>query len=204
MGIYAERIFPTLLDLVMDQARLESYRGEAAAGAAGTVLEIGIGSGLNLPHYSPAADRIVGIDPSARLLSLAAARAERAGRTTALIRGGAESLPLADRSVDSVVVTWSLCSIADPHAALAEMRRVLVPGGRLHFVEHGQSPDPWVRRIQNGLTPWWRTVACGCHLNRKIDDLIETGGFRIGGLRTGYMQGPRFLTYLYRGWAEPY
>jgi SAM-dependent methyltransferase len=202
MGLYNDRVLPRLLDLVMGNRMLDSYRRGAVGDAGGTILEIGIGSGLNLPHYGRQADRIIGLDPSARLLSLAAGRVRSGGRDAALIRGTAQSLPLPDDSVDAVVTTWSLCSIDDPLAALGEMRRVLRPGGRLHFVEHGLGPTPLVRRVQNGLTPCWRHMAGGCHLNRRIDALIRDAGFRIGALEAGYMPGPRFLAYLYRGWAD--
>ena len=124
------------------------------------------------------------------------------GHSVVLLRGAAEALPLERHSIDTVVTTWTLCTIADVAAALDEMRRVLRPSGRLLFVEHGLSPDANVRRWQDRLTPVWKRLGGGCHLNRPIRDLIEGAGFRIEQLQTGYMQGPRPMTYMYEGSAR--
>jgi ubiquinone/menaquinone biosynthesis C-methylase UbiE len=126
-----------------------------------------------------------------------------AGVRVSLLQGSATAIPLADHSVDTVVMTWTLCSIPDPLAALREMRRVLKPGGRLRFVEHGLSPEPEVERWQHRLTPTWRHVAGGCHLDRKIDDLIRAAGFDLKELHTEYARGPRPMTYMYEGCAQP-
>ena len=120
-----------------------------------------------------------------------------------LIEGSAEAIPLPDQSVDTVVSTWTLCTIPDVARALAEMRRVLMPHGRLVFAEHGRSTDPRVIRWQNRLTPLWKRIGGGCHLNRPIGTLIEEAGFRIEQIQTGYMEGPRPMTYMYEGVARP-
>jgi ubiquinone/menaquinone biosynthesis C-methylase UbiE len=120
-----------------------------------------------------------------------------------LIEGSAEALPLEDQSIDTVVTTWTLCTIPDVHAALREMRRVLKPSGTLLFVEHGRSPDEKVRRWQDRLTPVWKRLGGGCHLNRPIRELLEDSGFRIERIETGYMKGPKPLTFMYEGKARP-
>jgi ubiquinone/menaquinone biosynthesis C-methylase UbiE len=201
MAFYRERIVPCLTHLAMRQRTLLPYRARAVAAAEGRVLEIGIGSGLNLPLYGGGVDRVVGIDPSAGLLRMARAAAGHATRPVELIEGSAEAIPLEDRSFDTVVTSWTLCSIPDVGRALGEMRRVLRPGGRLVFVEHGQSPDPGVRRWQDRLTPFWRRLSGGCHLNRDIGGLVGAAGFRVERLDTGYMKGPKTMAFLYEGVA---
>jgi ubiquinone/menaquinone biosynthesis C-methylase UbiE len=163
------------------------------------VLEIGVGSGLNLPLYGPAVERVYGIDPSPELLDRA--RKQMAGVPGSLVRTSAEQLPFAAAAFDTLVMTWTLCSIPNPSAALTEMRRVLKLGGRLLFVEHGLSPEPRVIRWQHRLTPCWRRIGGGCHLDRKMDDLIRTAGFRLDALETGYMKGPKPWTFMYQGTA---
>jgi SAM-dependent methyltransferase len=143
------------------------------------------------------------LDPSAELLRKARARAARAGFPVVFLHHPAEAVPLGDAAVDSVVSTWTLCTLPDPPRALAEMRRVLRPGGRLVFIEHGRSPDPGIVRWQDRLTPFWRRVAGGCHLNRPIDALLAEGGFDVLEIERGYVRGPRVGAYLYRGLARP-
>jgi ubiquinone/menaquinone biosynthesis C-methylase UbiE len=167
------------------------------------VLEVGIGSGLNLRFYGPQVTGLVGLDPSRELLAMARRRAPAAPCPVTLTAGSAEALPFRDQSFDTLVVTWTLCSIPDAARALREMRRVLRPGGALLFVEHGRSSDPGVRAWQDRITPLWRRVAGGCHLNRPIDALIRAGGFGIRRLDRSYLRGPRVMTYLYRGEARP-
>jgi ubiquinone/menaquinone biosynthesis C-methylase UbiE len=167
--------------------------------ARGVVLEVGVGSGLNLPFYTSAVTRLYGVDTSAELLVMARANETRASFPVELRQLPAERISLETATIDTVVSTWTLCSIADPTAALREMRRVLKPGGTLLFVEHGLSPDARVRAWQDRLTPVWRALAGGCHLNRKIDQLIQAAGFAIAELQTGYVPGPRMLTYMYEG-----
>ena len=182
-----------------DAAKLRAAHVPAARGI---VLEVGIGSGLNIPFYTSAVTKLYGIDPSAELLARAKETAAKAPFSVELIHSGAEEIPLPDNSVDTVVVTWSLCSIADAAAALRDMRRVLKAGGTLIFVEHGLSSDAGVRKWQNRLTPFWRPWTGGCHLNKKIDDLVRDAGFTIVDLRTEYAPGPRALTFMYQGLAR--
>lgn len=204
MGFYQDRLLPRLIARVMRNKRLTEIRARVISAAEGRVLEIGIGSGLNLPFYGPRVTRIIGLDPSAALLRMAEAQAREVGRTVDFLPAAAEILPLDDASVDTIVTTWTLCSVGRAASALAEARRVLRPGGRLLFAEHGRSPDAGVRAWQDRLTPLWRRVAGNCHLNRSIADLIEEAGFRMERLETGYgVPGPRPLTYLYEGMARP-
>lgn len=204
MGFYENRILPCLVHLSMRQETFSAYRRRVVASAQGRVLEIGIGSGLNLPFYADAANPILGLDPSAKLLTMARADHPRtATRSIVLIEGSAETIPLEDKSIDTVVTTWTLCTIPDVIAALQEMRRVLKPSGDLLFVEHGRSPDERVRRWQDRLTPVWKRLGGGCHLNRPIRELFEQSGFRIERIETGYMKGPKPMTFMYEGRARP-
>jgi ubiquinone/menaquinone biosynthesis C-methylase UbiE len=202
VGFYADRILPRVIDLGMRQAQLLPYRRRLIAMAHGRVLEVGLGSGPNLPFYAGTAD-VVGLEPSTRLLSMARRVRDAGGHDVELIEGSAESLPFDAASVDTVVTTWTLCSIRDVGAALREMRRVLKPSGQLLFVEHGRSPDEKVCRWQDRLTPVWKRLAGGCHLNRPITRLVESGGFAIERIETGYAQGPRVVTFMYEGVARP-
>ena len=203
MGFYQDQILPFVIDLAMRQRNLAAYRNRVVPAAEGRVLEIGIGSGLNLPFYTRKAERVIGLDPSPKLLSMARQAARQSMGAVEFLEGSAEAIPLADRSVDTVVTTWTLCSIPNASGALGEMRRVLKPGGRLLFVEHGRSPDPSVRRWQDVLTPVWKRIGGGCHLNRTIGALIEAAGFQFERIDTGYMRGPRPLTFMYEGSARP-
>jgi ubiquinone/menaquinone biosynthesis C-methylase UbiE len=202
MSFYQCFVLPRLIHLGMNRNDLAPYRARAAAGAAGRVLEIGIGSGLNMPFYGEAIREVIGLDASAPLLAMARRRRHLRPRVE-LIEATAESIPLEDRSIDTIVITWTLCSIGDPLRALGEMRRVLRGDGLLVFAEHGRAPDPRVERWQDRLTPIWSRVAGGCHLNRPIGDLIERGGFRIEHIENAYIPGPRPLTFMYEGSARP-
>ena len=202
MSLYQDRILPYVIHASMRQRSLAAYRERVIARAAGRVLEIGAGSGLNFPLYGGTIEHIVALDPSPKLLAMARRAAGKAARPVELLEASAEAIPLPDRSIDTVVTTWTLCTIPDTARALAEMRRVLKPDGRLLFVEHGRSPDAGVRRWQDRLTPLWKRLGGGCHLNREITDLIENGGFRIEHLDTGYMRGPKPMTFMYEGRAR--
>ena len=201
MGFYDRWIVPRLLDLAMRSRVLDHYRERTIETARGLALEIGVGSGLNLPLYGPAVTRVVGLDPSTELLRLASRRAGDVVIPVSLLRASAEHLPLADALFDTIVMTWTLCSIPNPIAALMEMRRVLRPGGRLIFVEHGLSPEIRTARWQRRLTPYWKRISGGCHLDRKTDDLIRAAGFQIDAAETGYMTGPKPWTFMYQGSA---
>jgi len=203
MSFYADRVLPCLIHAAMRQRNLTAYRRRVIPAAEGRVLEIGVGSGLNLPLYTGRAEHVIGLDPSPKLLRMARVAAERTMPPVALMEGSAEAIPLDDRSVDTVVTTWTLCTIPDAGRALEEMRRVLKPHGRLLFVEHGRSPDAGVRRWQDRLTPVWKRIGGGCHLNRGIADLVGSAGFRIERLETGYMKGPKPMTFMYEGCARP-
>lgn len=200
MSFYNRFILPPLLDFAMRQNQLLAYRRAVVSAVRGRVLEIGIGSGLNLPIYSGNV-ALIGLDPSERLLAMARARAAETKTKVDLLQASATAIPLEDGAVDAVVMTWSLCSIGDPLAALAEMRRVLKPGGTLFFVEHGLSPEPSVAKWQRRLTPLWCHIAGGCHLDRKVDDLLRDAGFIIAELHKDYAQGPRLMTFMYEGRA---
>ncbi|KGD85818.1 class I SAM-dependent methyltransferase [Rhizobium sp. YS-1r] len=202
MGVYNDVILPKLCDLAMRNERLRPYRERVIGAAEGRVLEIGSGSGLNLPFYGARVREILALEPSPNLLALARS-APQSAMPVQFIEASAEAIPLDDGSVDTVVTTWTLCTIPGAAAALSEMRRVLKPGGKLLFVEHGRSPDRGVRWFQDGLTPVWRRISGGCHLNRPIRSMIEDGGFRIDRVETGYMQGPKPMTFMYEGSARP-
>jgi ubiquinone/menaquinone biosynthesis C-methylase UbiE len=202
VSLYNRYVLPTLINLAMTHGEATRLRAKHVPAASGVVLEVGIGSGLNLPFYSSAVTRLYGIDPSAELLAMAGGKTAAAPFPVELFKGDAGRIPLPDASVDTVVVTWSLCSIANASDALLDMRRVLKPDGALIFVEHGLSPDANVRTWQNRLTPFWRPLAGGCHLNRKMDDLVRAAGFVIVDLRTEYVPGPRALTFMYAGRAH--
>jgi ubiquinone/menaquinone biosynthesis C-methylase UbiE len=203
MGLYQDRILPHLIHVSMRQKTFTDYRQRITSLAEGDVLEIGIGSGLNVPLYGGRVAHLFGIDPSARLLSMARRTAADAGRSISLLEGSGEAIALEDDSVDTVVTTWTLCTIPNVTVALDEIRRVLRPSGRLLFVEHGRAPDASVRRWQDRLTPLWKRVGGGCHLNRPIRDLVESAGFRVDQIRTGYMKGPKPMTFMYEGSARP-
>jgi ubiquinone/menaquinone biosynthesis C-methylase UbiE len=202
MGFYQNQIVPLLTSLSMRNGHLAAYRDRVVPAATGRVLEVGVGSGLNLPYYSADVQQVIGLEPSPKLLNMA----RRVGRRcfpVDLIEGSAEQIPLEKATVNTVVTTWTLCTIPDVDRALHEMHRVLKPGGRLLFVEHGRAPDPNVVWWQDWLTPMWKRVGGGCHLNRAIASLIEGAGFRLERLKTGYMRGPKPMTFMYEGSARP-
>jgi ubiquinone/menaquinone biosynthesis C-methylase UbiE len=203
MGFYNDRVLPHVINLSMRNRELRPYRERVIAHASGRVLEIGVGSGVNLPIYGSQVNDIVGLEPAPRLMRMAQRNADLVKAHVTLIAASAESLPLDTASVDTVVTTWTLCSIPDAVRALKEMRRVLRESGQLLFVEHGLAPEERVQRWQNRLTPLWKKIGGGCHLNRPIRALIESGGFAVTGLETGYMKGPKPMTYLYEGRARP-
>jgi ubiquinone/menaquinone biosynthesis C-methylase UbiE len=203
LGFYEDRILPHLVNLAMRNLRLTPYRERVISAADGRVLEIGVGSGLNLPLYAVQAREIVGLEPAPRLLAMSRRLANRSLLPVKLIEGSAETIPLDDRSVDTVVSTWTLCTIPAVFKALEEMRRVLTSGGQLLFVEHGAAPDDNVRKWQDRLTPVWKRIGGGCHLNRPIPMIVESAGFTITRLETGYMKGPKPMSFLYEGRAKP-
>jgi ubiquinone/menaquinone biosynthesis C-methylase UbiE len=203
MGFYNDIVLPKLCHLAMRNPRLVSYRERIIAAADGRVLEVGIGSGLNLPFYPAAVQEIIGLEPSPRLVAIARKAAQETVCPVTFLEDSAEAIPLGNRSIDTIVTTWTLCSIPRAATALSEMRRVLKPGGRLLFVEHGLAPDEAVRKWQAWLTPAWKRLSGGCHLNRPIRTMIEDAGFHLDQLKTGYMPGPKPMTFMYEGAARP-
>lgn len=204
MGLYRKYVLPRLVDLSMKNKETARLRAEWLPHARGDVLEVGIGSGLNLPFYSPEVQRLYGVDPSVELQRMALKRATATRRRVEFLAQSSEdALPLAEGTIDTVVMTWTLCSIPDTSKALQQMKRVLRRSGRLVFIEHGRSPDRGTAAWQDRMTPIWKRIGGGCHLNRKIDELITTAGFEIVELRTFYQPGPRPMTYTYQGIAQP-
>lgn len=203
-GFYQRHILPRLIHGGMRQAQLTPLRSTVIDEARGRVLEVGIGSGLNIPFYRREVVQVIGIDPSRPLLDKARKTAVWSPCPIKLLQGRGETLPIMSGSIDTVVMTWTLCSVRDPVGTLSEIRRVLRPGGALLFIEHGMAPDDQesVQRWQEEVTPIWRSFAGNCHLNRRIDQLLIATGFHIETLERDYMvQGPKILTFHYRGRA---
>lgn len=203
MGVYRDFVLPWLCGKTMSNRRLRPYRNRVVGEAAGRVLEVGVGAGQNLPLYGARVSDVIALEPAPRLVAMARRRARGAAVPVSFLEASSEAIPVEDRSVDTVVTTWTLCTIPNAALALREMRRVLRPGGRLLFVEHGLAPDAGVRRWQIALTPLWSAVTGGCHLDRPIPGLIEAAGFRVERLDAAYMRGPNPLTWMYEGSARP-
>ncbi len=204
MSLWSDRVLPFLIEKACRSTTILEERKRWVPRAHGEVLELGVGSGLNLAFYDRArVSQVTGIDPSAALLARAQPRAESAPVPVELVRAPAEDLPFGDHSFDSAVVTYSLCSVDDPARALAEVRRVLRPGGELIFVEHGLSSDPGMGRWQHRITPVWRRIGGGCHLDRDHTENLRRAGFSLDELTAGYTEGARFLSYTYEGIARP-
>ena len=203
MGVYAKYLLPRIIDLAMRNKESARLRAAWIPHARGEVLEVGMGSGLNLPFYSADVQRVYGVEPSAELQRMARNKAVAEPlKVEFLLQSAEERLPLPDASIDTVVTTWTLCSIADAAKALQQVKRVLKTSGQLIFVEHGHSPDADVAVWQERITPVWKRATGGCHLNRRIDELLTAAGFRIAELRTSYLPGPRPMTYTYQGLAQ--
>jgi len=201
VSLWEKYVLPPLINLVMQNKAAMAERRKFVPLASGTVLEVGIGSGINIPLYVGEVERLFAVDPSLDLWRLARKRLTRAPFPVEFVEGSAESIPVDDKTFDSVVTTWTLCTIGNPVKALMEMKRVLKPEGQVIFIEHGRSPDARVIAWQNRLNPLWKRIGGGCNLNRKIDDLILESGLEITRMETGYVRGPKPLTYLYRGLA---
>ena len=202
MNWYDRHILPWLIDIACGLPMVQARRRSLVPLAQGRVLEIGIGTGRNLPFYDRSRlTQLVGVDPALQMHRLAQRRSARAGIAVELVGLSAERLPLPDDSFDTVVCTYTLCSIPDPAAALDEVRRVLKPGGRFLFCEHGRAPDPAVARWQDRLQPLWMLLAGGCHLDRDVPLLLRDAGLKTR-LEQGYVSGPRPLTYHYWGQAQ--
>ncbi len=203
MGFYEEYILPRGIDWGMSGERFSRLRKQYLEGVSGRVLEVGFGSGLNLPHYSHQISHLYALDPSQLGRRLAAQRIQRVPFPVEFVELESQQFALPDHSVDAVVTTWTVCTIPDPVAALKEIRRVLKPDGRYTFLEHGRSPDRRVARLQNLWNPIQVWAFGGCHVNREIDQLILNSGFKMLDFKNFYMEGPKVLTYTYGGVASP-
>jgi ubiquinone/menaquinone biosynthesis C-methylase UbiE len=194
MGLYDGRVLPRILNKTCGSATLEPLRRRVCQGLAGDVIDLGFGSGHNIPFYPPAVTRVAAVEPSDVSWRLAG---ERLGASAVLVQRfglDAQSLPFEDDSYDAALSTWTLCTIPDPAAALAELRRVLKPGGTLHFLEHGLAPDEAVRRWQRRLNPVQKLITGGCQLTRPIVDLLTTAGFTITNIDVFYEEGAAKIT----------
>jgi ubiquinone/menaquinone biosynthesis C-methylase UbiE len=204
MGFYADQIFPRVMDWIMRAPRFQELRRQILAPARGHVLEIGFGTGLNLPHYPKGVTWLTAVDPANFPNRLVEKQTTAGSIPVKLVRLGAETLPFDPGLFDTVVSTWTLCTIPDPVAALREVRRVLKPGGQFIFLEHGRSDDPKVATWQKRLNPVQRLIACGCNLDRPIDALIRQAGMTITQFERFQMEGvPRVAGAMYRGIATP-
>lgn len=202
MNLYDRYFLPYLIDFACGIEPVQRQRAKIVPRAQGRVLEIGIGTGRNLPFYDHGKlEKLYGLDPALQMHRKARQRMRAAGLEVELLDLPAEQIPMEDASFDTVVTTFTLCTIPDAVSALREMRRVLKPQGQLLFCEHGQAPDASVRRWQERLTPIWKPIAGGCHLDRDIPGLLGQGGFRVREMEQMYLPGPRPLTYNYWGSA---
>lgn len=200
MRLYADLVLPHLIDVAC--RGVDDVRGRVVPRATGRVLEVGMGPGLNLPFYDRERVELVwGLEPSQGMRRKAAGRIAASDLDVRWIDHPGEDIPLDDDSVDTVVLTFTLCTVADPERALAEIRRVLRPEGRLVFAEHGEAPDENVRAWQHRIDPVWTRVAGGCHVTRPIPRLIESAGFRLVEIESGYQPGPKVSAYVSSGVA---
>ena len=199
MGVYNDRILPRVIDVVLGKPA-DPTRARVASGLSGEVLEVGFGSGRNLPHLPPEVTRLLAVGP-ADGRSLAADRIAASTATVEFVGLDGQSIAVGDEAVDHVLVTWTLCTIPDVDQALREMRRVLRPGGSLHFVEHGRSLHGAAARRQDRITPVWRRIAGGCHLNRSIPELITGAGFDLQTCRSYRDRGPEWAARMFEGVA---
>ena len=204
MGFYDKHILPRFINCACGTKPIMKQREKVVPRASGIVLEIGIGTGLNLPYYDASrVERLIGLDPSEKSWELAGERAAHLDFDVEFIGLPGEQIPLEDASVDTVLVTYSLCTIPDPVSALHGMARVLRPGGSLYFCEHGKAPDANVCQWQDRINPFWRRIAGGCHVNREIPQLLKVGGFDVLDMATSYLPGtPKFAGYNFWGSAQ--
>ena len=203
MNLYQQYVLPKMIDMACGTGYVMKARSKVVPQATGEVLEIGIGSGLNLSFYdAEKVTSIIGIDPAAQMQSLAYKRATEISIPVETIAADIYGIDAESERFDTIVMTFTLCSIDDPIPALKEMARVLKPEGRLLFCEHGLAPDASVERWQRRLTPLWKPMAGGCHLDRDIPELIKAGGFIIEDISAEYLPGPRPMSYVYSGSAN--
>jgi ubiquinone/menaquinone biosynthesis C-methylase UbiE len=202
MGVYQDQLLPRMQDKVMGRKAMGEVRARTCSGLAGQVVEVGFGTGLNARYYPPEVTKIFAVEPSRVCMRLAEPRIAQTEAPVELAGLTGEHLDLPSEEFDAVLSTWTLCTIPDLETALEELRRVLRPGGNLHFVEHGHAPDENVARWQQRIEPVNKKLAGGCHLTRHIDESIEKAGFRIGHLDTYYLKGePKPFGYTFEGTA---
>ena len=201
MGFYSNLIVPYCIDFAMSGEPLARYRRQLLQDVSGDILEIGFGTGLNLPHYPDGVEKITTIDPNPGMKKIARSRIADSNITVDYRTLNGESLPMADGSFDSVVCTWTLCSIPQADRAISEVYRLLKPGGKFFFIEHGISQDPQIQFWQNRLTPMQKIIADGCHLNRNIKSLVEQKFDNVTVEQFYAPKLPKVLGYMYRGIA---
>jgi len=203
MSLYEDRVLPHIINLAMNNKRTRPIRSRVCADLEGDVVEIGFGTGHNLPYIPATVTRLRAVEPSAKSVQLAQQRIAAAKVPVEIVGLDGQRLPLEDDSADAVLSTWTMCTIPDVGAALKEMARVLRPGGTLHFIEHGRAPDERVRVWQDRINPVQQRLFGGCNVNRDIRSLIEDSGFTIKNIDTYYMDGPKFVGSMYEGTAQP-
>ena len=204
MGIYENRILPRFIDRVLSRPECLDLRERVSSRLSGEVVELGFGSGLNVPYYPQGVTRVQAIEPCVSARNMAAGRVANSHVSVEFSGLDGQKLALENDSVDSVLSTWTLCTIPDLSKALGEVMRILKPGGSFHFLEHGQAPeqDSGVRRWQDRLTPLSRALGGGCHMNRPIFDLIKSANFSIDESDSYYMPGPKIGSFMYEGVAS--
>ena len=203
MGFYSDSVFPRVMNVMMNSKETQRVRAEVCAGLRGDVVEIGFGTGLNLPHLPAGVTSLKAVEPRTKGRSLAGERLSASNVPVDFVGLDGQRLPLDDESVDHALSTWTLCSIDDPAAAVRELARVLRPGGKLHFVEHGASPDPKVLRWQHRMNGIQHRLACGCSLTSDIPAIIADGGMTVDRLDTHYAKGePKHQGWTFQGVAS--
>lgn len=202
MSFYSKQVLPRITEIALRGPEFARVRERVASGLSGEVLEVGFGSGLNVPHYPNAVRRVQAVDPATVGRRLASRRIAACAVPVEYLGLDGQDLPLETASIDHLLITWTMCTIPDIERALKEFHRVLRPGGELHFVEHGRSPDANVSRWQDRMTPLQRRIFGGCHLNRPIDRLILEANFDIARMNNFYMKGPKAMAYMFEGVAS--
>jgi len=204
MGLWENHLLPRVIDVLLGNREVRRHREDVIAGLSGSVVEIGFGSGLNVPLYPAAVTSVLAVEPSSTGRKLSAKRVSRSPVPVEYVGLDGQELQMDDESVDAALSTFTLCTIPDGSRALDELRRVLRPGGQIHFLEHGLAPDSDVAAKQQRFNPWQQRIAGGCNLTRPIDQLVSQAGFEMIELRNEWMRGPRAMkpwNYLYKGIA---